>query len=71
MKEKPDIRELERTALAIRRLILKTTHEAGCGHTGGSLSEADILTALFFRVMKGQIYFIERPCYTWILLHSS
>lgn len=38
-------------ARKIRELILKTTHNAGCGHTGGSLSEVEILTALFFRVM--------------------
>lgn len=48
----PDIAELEKTALAIRKLILRTAHTAGTGHTGGSLSEADILTALFFRVMN-------------------
>jgi transketolase len=48
----PDIAELEKTALNIRKLILRTVHTAGTGHTGGSLSEADILTALFFRVMN-------------------
>ena len=47
----PNIAELEAKAKAIRRLILQTTHHARMGHTGGSLSEADILTALFFRVM--------------------
>lgn len=47
-----NIKELKKTALEIRKLILKTTFNAGCGHTGGSLSEADILTALYFRIMK-------------------
>jgi transketolase len=42
---------LEAKARAVRRLILQTIHHARMGHTGGSLSEADILTALFFRVM--------------------
>lgn len=35
-----------------RRLILSATHRAGMGHVGGSLSEADILVALYFRVMR-------------------
>jgi transketolase len=48
----PTIPDLEATAATIRRLILQTTHHARMGHTGGSLSEADILTALFFRVMR-------------------
>ncbi len=50
----PNIADLEAKAKAIRRLILQTTHHAGMGHTGGSLSEADILTALFFRVMRNR-----------------
>ena len=50
----PDIADLEAKAKAIRRLILQTTHHARMGHTGGSLSEADILTALFFRVMRNR-----------------
>ena len=50
----PTIPELEATAKTIRRLILHTTHNAGMGHTGGSLSEAEILTALFFRVMHNR-----------------
>jgi transketolase len=47
----PTIPELEAKAKTIRRLILQMTHHARMGHTGGSLSETDILTALFFRVM--------------------
>lgn len=47
-----DIGELCSKAHSIRRLILETTHKAGMGHTGGSLSEADILAALYFRVMR-------------------
>ncbi|NCB03006.1 MAG: transketolase [Spirochaetia bacterium] len=45
-------KELKEVAADIRKLILTTTHNAGVGHTGGSLSETDILTALFFRVMN-------------------
>ncbi len=46
------IHKLEKTAIQVRRSILQTTHTAGCGHTGGSLSEADILTALYFHIMR-------------------
>jgi transketolase len=52
VKTTANIAELELAALNIRKLIIKTIHDAGVGHTGGSLSEADILTALFFRVMN-------------------
>lgn len=48
------VSELEAKAKAVRRLILQTTHHARMGHTGGSLSETDILTALFFRVMRNR-----------------
>lgn len=47
-----DITHLKEQARQIRLLILKTIHNAGVGHTGGSLSEADILTALFFHIMN-------------------
>lgn len=36
----------------IRELILYTTHHAGGGHTGGSLSEADLLVMLFFKHLR-------------------
>lgn len=60
-KQTPAIAELELAALNIRKLILKTIHNAGVGHTGGSLSEADILTALFFRVMNIDIRNPDMP----------
>lgn len=46
------ITRLKKKALEIRCSLLKTIHHAGCGHTGGSLSETDILTALFFQIMR-------------------
>ncbi|MBN2051052.1 MAG: transketolase [Spirochaetales bacterium] len=46
------VQKLEQTALKVRKVILRTTHHAGCGHTGGSLSEADILTALYFHILR-------------------
>ncbi|MHB9038003.1 MAG: transketolase [Armatimonadota bacterium] len=45
-------RELEQVAQEIRRLIIKTLHKSGAGHPGGSLSLAEILSALYFHVMK-------------------
>lgn len=44
----PTIDELKSIALEIRRKSLETIHGAGSGHPGGSLSAADIVTALFF-----------------------
>lgn len=44
--------ELKKIASQIRRDILRMTHGAQSGHTGGSLGCADILTALYFDVME-------------------
>ncbi|GAQ25056.1 MULTISPECIES: transketolase [Tepidanaerobacter] len=46
------IEELNKKALIIRRHIIEMITEAGSGHPGGSLSSADILTALYFHVMN-------------------
>jgi transketolase len=46
-----DTHELEATAEEIRRLVVKTIARAKGGHMGASLSEVDILTALFFGFM--------------------
>lgn len=46
------IKELEKIANEVRKHIVKSTHEAGSGHPGGSLSATDILTALYFEVME-------------------
>ncbi len=45
-------RELEEQARVIRRTLLKQVAAAGSGHPGGSLSVADILTALYFKIMN-------------------
>lgn len=42
---------LEAKANLLRRHIIKMTFAAQSGHPGGSLSYADIITALFFKVM--------------------
>lgn len=46
------IRELERTAALIRCDIIEMIAAARAGHPGGSLSAADVVTALYFRVMR-------------------
>lgn len=43
---------LEEKARTIRRHIIRMLAEAGSGHPGGSLSAADIITALYFRVLR-------------------
>lgn len=44
--------ELEKKALEVRREIIRMLAAAGSGHPGGSLSAADIVTALYFNVMN-------------------
>jgi transketolase len=46
------IRELEAEAKQIRRLIVQMLAKAGSGHPGGSLSATDLLTALYFAVLR-------------------
>lgn len=46
------VERLEQTALKVRRHVVKTVYTAGSGHPGGSLSSADIITALYFHIMK-------------------
>jgi transketolase len=52
-KDDPElIAKLEHYALRTRKWIVKMTHAAGSGHPGGSLSAAEMLTALYFHTMK-------------------
>ena len=43
---------LEKTALQIRRDIVRMVHSAGSGHPGGSLSAVEFVTALYFGVLE-------------------
>jgi transketolase len=53
MIEKPmSIDELKKMAGIIRCDIIEMICTAGAGHPGGSLSIADVVTALYFRVMR-------------------
>lgn len=47
-----DIKELEKTAAQVRIGVIKAISAAGSGHPGGSLSAADIVTALYFDEMN-------------------
>jgi len=47
-----DISGLKRKAIQIRMDLLRMIHRAGMGHTGSSLSNTDILTVLYYKVMK-------------------
>jgi len=46
------IPELEKMAKQLRRHVITMIATAGSGHPGGSLSAADIVTALYFKVMS-------------------
>lgn len=47
-----DWTDLRRKSIQIRIDLLRLIHAARMGHTGGSLSNADILTALYYKVMR-------------------
>ncbi len=52
MAEARTSEELERIANDLRRLVVETLCRTQAGHPGGSLSAAEIVTALFFSVMR-------------------
>lgn len=47
-----NVKNLERIAVQIRRNILRMIKAYGKGHLGGALSASDIVTALYFQVMR-------------------
>lgn len=48
MSKKPDVKELRKIAKQVRKDILAMLAEAGSGHTGGSLSSVELVTALYY-----------------------
>ena len=46
------IQELKTKAKETRRLIIQMLAKAGSGHPGGSLSATDLITALYFNVLR-------------------
>lgn len=51
-EQETSITELTERAKKLRRHVITMTATAGSGHPGGSLSAADIITALYFKVMR-------------------
>jgi transketolase len=51
-KKVESLEELKRLAKRVRGEILQMITAAGSGHPGGSLSEVELLTALYFRVLR-------------------
>jgi transketolase len=51
-RTEPQIKELEARAKQVRRLIIQMLAKAGSGHPGGSLSATDLITALYFAVLR-------------------
>ncbi len=49
---KETVKELKTKATHIRKLIVKMLAAAGSGHPGGSLSSTEIVTCLYFSVMR-------------------
>jgi len=47
-----DLEQLQRIASQVRRDIIRQTHLAASGHAGGPLGCADLLTALYFHVLR-------------------
>jgi len=48
-------KELAKKAAQLRIDILKMIHKANSGHTGGSLSAIDIITALYYGGVDGEV----------------
>lgn len=46
-----EILALQSTARAIRKRIIQVAYSAGGGHVGGSLSQTDVVTALYFKYL--------------------
>ncbi len=47
-----EIKQLKEKAKQVRRLIVEMLAKAGSGHPGGSLSATDLITALYFKVLR-------------------
>ena len=45
-------KRLEASACRVRMGVIESTHSAGCGHPGGSLSSADVFTYLYFKELN-------------------
>jgi transketolase len=52
IRAEADVSDLKATARAVRREIVLSVAHAGGGHIGGPMSAVEILTALYFRVLR-------------------
>ena len=52
MRDDKLIQMLEAKAKLVRRQVIEMIYQAGSGHPGGSLSAADLVTVLFFHVLR-------------------
>ena len=50
--DESDVRRLSGIACELRRRVLRMIYGASSGHPGGSLSAADIVSVLYFHVMR-------------------
>jgi transketolase len=50
--DRKELLELQRAALRIRRNIIRMIKAGKTGHVGGALSSAEILTSLYFKLMR-------------------
>ncbi len=69
-----NITDLENTARKLRRHVINMISTAGSGHPGGSLSAADIVTALYFKIMRhdpGQPQWPERDRFVLSKGHAA
>jgi transketolase len=48
----PSVADMETVAKQVRRHIISMTGRAGSGHPGGSLSAVEVVTTLYFRVLR-------------------
>ncbi|MBI4187055.1 MAG: transketolase [Chloroflexi bacterium] len=56
----PSIEDMRAIAKRLRRHIITMISQAGSGHPGGSLSAVEIVTALFFKVLRHRL---ADPCW--------
>jgi len=47
-----DLKELQNAAQQLRITVIDVIHKAGSGHSGGSLSCAEILTVLYEQILR-------------------
>jgi len=57
----PSVADMETIAKRVRRHIISMTGRAGSGHPGGSLSAVEVVTTLYFRVLRHDPRHLDWP----------